>query len=81
VREGIERCELCGLRLHRFSPNDPKHAPTAVACANSIIGLIETTYDEECTRPISGAVTALAFEIARLQGLSVKAAKKRGSTT
>jgi hypothetical protein len=74
VNAAWERCGRCGLRTHRYAPNDYYHEPTAVACANSIIGLIETTYDEECTRPISSAITKVAYEINQLK----KPARRRG---
>jgi len=59
-------CERCGLRAHRYGvpPDRDNHAPTAVACANQIIGLLEDLYGNLPSR-LSTAITKLAFEIQR----------------
>ena len=71
-------CEVCGLRMHRFGfPEDYlvdgvlSHQPTAVACANSIIGLLDemvligvTPRRRDWLREtIDNAITDLAFHI------------------
>lgn len=69
-------CLVCGLPMHRFGfPSDMNHhRPTAVACANSIIGeldkaLAKEDHDakENILRRVELAVTslAIAFERAR----------------
>lgn len=38
-----ERCEVCRAPMHRYGfPTDGQHKPTAIACANVIIGDIDT---------------------------------------